>query len=141
MTYSKTHKCFADRLNNQRALECPEDYLGSNWKDVLNFWWYLEGLSGEQRKIVRQRYAALDPKIRDDAWKAARYAARDAAGAAAYYAAAAAWDAADVAWGAAWGAAAAAVVATGYATWELIGSHSFLEQGKSLTFLPLFLDL
>jgi hypothetical protein len=143
MTYSKAHQCFADRPNNQRALEHPEEFLGVNYKDVLNFWWYLECLSEEQWEIVRQRYRALGYEVRGAAWKAARDAA-----AAAYYAAAAArdaaWDAADAAdaWAgaAAWNAAYDAV-ATGYATWELIGSHRLLEQGKSLTFLPLFLDL
>jgi hypothetical protein len=133
MTYSKTHQRFADRLNNQRALEHPEDYLGPNWKDVLNFWWFLDDLSKDQWKIVKGRYRALGYEARD----AARFAARDAAGAAAYYAAAAAaWKAARDAAGDAYGGAAAA-----YATSELIGSHRLLEQGKSPTFLPLFLDL
>jgi hypothetical protein len=129
MTYSKPHKRFADRLNNQRALEHPEEFLGSNWKDVLNFWWFLDGLSEEQRKIVRQRDWALDA--------AARVAAYDAA-AAAYDAAAAAYDAAYDAYDA---AAYASGNTAGYATLELIGSHRLLEQGKPLTFLPLFLDL
>jgi hypothetical protein len=120
VTYSKTHQRFADRLNNQRALEHPEDYLGSNWKDVLNFWWFLDDLSEYQLIIVKERYWALEYKVQ----AAARFAARFAAGAAA-------WDAA---WDAAGGAA-------GYATYELIGSHRLLEQGKPLTFLPLFLDL
>jgi hypothetical protein len=128
MTYSKAHQCFADCLNNQRALEHPEDYLGSNWKDVLNFWWYLECLSEEQWKIVWERYWALDPKIQGAAWKAARDAALDAA-----VDAAAACVAA--------GNAAYAALGAGYATYELIGSHRLLEQGKPLTFLPLFLDL
>jgi hypothetical protein len=121
MTYSKTHQRFADRLNNQRALEHPEEFLGPNWKDVLNFWWFLDGLSEEQWKIFRERYAALDPKIRDDACVAACVAARDAA-----------YDAA---------ACVAAAGGAGYATYELIGSHRLSEQEKSLTFLPLFLDL
>jgi hypothetical protein len=136
MTYSKTHKRFADRLNNQRALEHPEDYLGSNWKDVLNFWWYLECLSEDQWEIVRQRYRALGYEVRAAAGAAAWDAARDAAG---YAARNAAWAAA--ADGGFVVSAADVAVATGYATWELIGSHRLLEQGKSLTFLPLFLDL
>jgi hypothetical protein len=130
MTYSKTHKRFVDELENQRALEHPEDYLGPNWKDVLNFWWFLDGLSEEQRKIVRERYWDLDYKVRGAAGDAAdaAYAAYDAADA----------DDADVAYAA---ADAAADAAAGNATFELIGSHILLEQGKSLTFLPLFLDL
>jgi carbohydrate-binding DOMON domain-containing protein len=137
MTYSKTHQRFADRLNNQRALEHPEDYLGSNWKDVLNFWWFLDGLSEDQWEIVRQRYRALGYEVRAAAGDAAGAAAYYAAGGAAYdaWAGAAAYDAVQnsVAYAAALGAA--------YATSELIGSHRLLEQGKPLTFLPLFLNL
>jgi hypothetical protein len=133
MTYSKTHKCFADRLYNQRALEHPEDYLGSNWKDVLNFWWYLEGLSGEQRKIVVERYWALGYEVRDAAraaaWDVARAAAWDVAYDVAFWAAC--YDVGGVKYG----------CPAGYATSELIGSHCLLEQGKPLTFLLLFLDL
>jgi hypothetical protein len=128
MTYSKTHQRFADRLNNQRALEYPEDYLGPNWKDVLNFWWFLDGLSEDQCEIVRQRYRALD----DDVWDAARVVAWRADGGAARFAARdAARDAARC----------AARAAAGLTTLELIGSHRLLEQGNSLTFLPLFLNL
>jgi hypothetical protein len=120
MTYSKTHKRFADRPNNQRALEHPEEFLGVNYKDVLNFWWYLECLSEEQRKIVWERYQALGYEVRDAAWNAAQGAAYDAVQNSVAY---------------------AAEYAAAYATYELIGSHRLLEQGKSLTFLPLFLDL
>jgi hypothetical protein len=119
MTYSKTHKRFADRLNNQRALEHPEEFLGVNYKDVLNFWWFIDDLSKYQLKIVVERYWDLDDEVRD--------AARAAAWKAAAYYADAAYDA--VAWNA------------GYATLELIGSHRLLKQGKPLTFLLLFLDL
>jgi hypothetical protein len=142
MTYSKAHQCFADRPNNQRALEHPEEFLGVNYKDVLNFWWFLEDLSGEQWKIVGERYQALGYEVRDAAWKAAAWDAADAADA---WAGAAAWNAAYDAVGyyAVWNVVpgGAARAAAGLATWELIGSHILLEQGKSLTFLPLFLDL
>jgi carbohydrate-binding DOMON domain-containing protein len=127
MTYSKTHKRFADRLNNQRALERPEDYLGSNWKDVLNFWWFLDGLSEDQWEIVRQRYWALD----DDVWDAARDVAAWVAAAAAAAFWAACYDVGGVKYG----------CPAGYATYELIGSHILLEQQKALTNLSLFLDL
>jgi hypothetical protein len=112
MTYSKTHQRFADRLNNQRALEHPEDYLGPNWKDVLNFWWYLEGLSEDQCKIVRQRYWDLDDQVRNAVWSVA-YAAYDSS----------------------------ARNAAGVATLDLIGSHHLLEQQKPLIFRLLFNDL
>jgi hypothetical protein len=136
MTYSKTHQRFADRLNNQRALEHPEEFLGPNWKDVLNFWWFLDGFSEEQRKIVWERYQALD----DDVWDSARDAADDAACVAAGNACVAAYAACVAAY-AAWDAAYVAAAVSLYATYELIGSHRLLEQGKPLTFLLLFLDL
>jgi hypothetical protein len=63
MTYSKTHQRFADHLNNQRALEHPEEFLGPNWKDVLNFWWFLDGLSNNQLGSIRFRYLRLPNKI------------------------------------------------------------------------------
>jgi ribosomal protein L20A (L18A) len=37
-----------------------------NYKDVLNFWWFLDDLSKDQLKIVGERYQALD----DDVWDA-----------------------------------------------------------------------
>jgi hypothetical protein len=124
MTYSKTHKRFVSRPSRARALEHPEEFLGVNYKDVLNFWWFLDGLSEDQWKIVWERYQALGYEVRGAAGAAAWDAAYDAD----------AWDAS------AWDAAAGGEVA-GYATLELIGSRNLLSQGKSLVFLPLFLDL
>ncbi len=48
----------------------------------------------------------------------------------------AAWDAA---WSAAWSASrAASRAAAGYATYELMGMHTLLNDGKTLLFVPLF---
>ncbi len=121
MKTSKAHQRFADYLNNQRVLEHPEEFLGPNWKDVLNFWLFLDTLSEEQWEIFNKHYQELSL----DAWAAAFYSARDAAWAAA-------WIYADVARNAARNAAA------GNATLELIGSHILKEQEKPLTFLSLF---
>jgi hypothetical protein len=85
----------------------------------------MDSLTETQRNEVARRYDALD--------YAARYAAYDAA-----------WDAAGSAAGyaarnAAWYAARyAARYAAGYATWELIGMHTLLNDGKTLLFVPLF---
>ena len=137
MKISTTHKNFAERLGKPDALENPQDYLGPNASTVLNFWLYLDKLDKEQLRIVGERY------------NAAGYAARSAARRAAWYVArSAAWDAASVAARsaagyaasyAAWSAARdAAGYAAAYATYELIGSHLLLEQGKSLFFVPMF---
>jgi hypothetical protein len=149
MTYSKTHQNFANHLNKPEALTNPENFLGPNYETVLNFWKWIDSLSVEQWKVVADRYCNLDDAARSAAWDAARYAARDAAGSAAGSAAwNAAWSAAgsaawDAAGSAAWSAArdvarVAAWNAAGYATYELIGMHILLEQGKKLLFVPLF---
>jgi hypothetical protein len=119
----------------------------------LNFWKWIDSLSEEQWKVVADRYRNLDPVAESAARYAAGYAARSAAGDAARSAAwYAAWNAAgdaamSAAWYAAWNAAGDAAKyaaryatwdAAGYATYELIGMHLLLEQGKKLTFVPLF---
>ncbi len=125
MKISKTHQRFAYQLNNQRALSHPDEFLGPNWRDVLNFWLYLDTLSTEQLEMANFSYWALDMKDRQ-------------------YAVNLAWDAAcgvtsrsstDR------GFAATPSFSDGNATLELICSHKILEQGKPLTFVPMFLDL
>jgi hypothetical protein len=96
----------------------------------------MDSLTETQWNEVARRYRALDPAARDAAlsaaWDAALDAARDAvwdaAGSAARYAAGYA------AWSAAWYAARCA-------TYELIGMHTLLNDGKTLLFVPLFNDL
>jgi hypothetical protein len=41
---SKTHKLFSARLNNPRVLTNPEEFLGENFKAVLNFWILIDKL-------------------------------------------------------------------------------------------------
>ena len=117
MTYSKTHQRFSNRLIKPEALTNPQDFLGPNYETVLNFWKWIDSLSVEQWNVVADRYRNLDHAAWDAAWYAARitagYAARDAA-----------WDAAGY--------------AAGSATYELIGMHKLLEEGKKLIFVPMF---
>ena len=119
MKISKTHKKFADRLNNQTALEYPERSLGPNWEAVLNFWLYLDTLSVEERRIINWRYLDLDEDSRISAKTSAYEAAKDTIGNECKWAA---WEVTPT-------------FASAYATLELIGSHKL----ESLTFLPLFL--
>jgi saccharopine dehydrogenase-like NADP-dependent oxidoreductase len=121
MSYSKTHQNFANRLNKPEALTEPQNFLGPNYETVLNFWKWIDSLKQDQWQTVTDRYHNLDP--------AARNAARDAA-----------WNAAGNAAGAAAGEAAwfAARGTAGIATWELMGMHILLDQGKKLVFVPLF---
>jgi len=132
MNHSKAHQNFSNRLQNPEALTNPQDFLGPNYETVLNFWWYVDGLTKPQWEEVARRYDALDPAARNAAWDAAGNPAGIAAGIAAWYAA----------WSASWYAAgiAARYVARN-ATWELIGMHTLLNDGKDLLFVPLFDDL
>ena len=122
MKISSSHQKFADRLNNQTALEYPERFLGPNWKDVLNFWIYLDTLSREELDKVYEHHRGLkDIHIsRRLAWCAAKdtigYDYTNAA-AFAYYVNC--YNAAGC-----------------HATSELIGSHKL----ETLTFFPLFIN-
>jgi hypothetical protein len=144
MNYSKAHKNFSNRLQNPEALTNPQNFLGPNYETVINFWWVIDGLTENQWNEVARRYDALDAAARDAAWAAAGYAARDAAWAAARDAAmSAAWSAAGNAARDAAGSAAryAAWDAARSATYELMGMHTLLNDGKDLLFVPLFNDL
>ena len=128
MKISKTYQLFADKLGKPEALQNPQDFLGPNYRTVLNFWIWLDTLTPKQLKTVGERYYAFNAAF-NAAGVAAGVAARNAAGdvarsaasAAAFYTA---WDAA--------GSAAAC------ATCELMGSHILLEKGKTLFFVPMF---
>jgi hypothetical protein len=144
MNYSKAHQNFSNHLQNPEALTNPQNFLGPNYETVLNFWWFMDGLTEDQWNEVARRYRALDPAARyaawNAAWNAAGIAARDAAGSAARYAA---WNAGGYAAGIAArdAAGSAARIAAGDATYELIGMHTLLDDGKDLLFVPLFNDL
>ena len=77
----------------------------------------MDSLTETQWKEVTRRYDALDPAAWDAAWFAAWDAARYAAVSAAGY---------------------AARFAAGDATYELMGMHTLLNDGKTLLFVPLF---
>jgi hypothetical protein len=129
MTYSESHQKFAEYLESPEALTNPQDFLGPNTETVLNFWKWMDSLNEDQWKIVTDRYSNLDVAARNAAGYAAGYAAWNAAGDAAR-------DAArevsrDV-------AGYAARNAARIATLELMGMHIILEQGKKLTFVPMF---
>jgi hypothetical protein len=129
---SKIHQSFSRA--HQRALSHPEAYLGPNWKSVLNFWSYLDTLSPKQIEVSADRYAELR-------WVGDYYRRHSLARNAS-------WDTIGEGFSAfAWnktsttvGCASTTVgYAAGHAIYELIGLHIILEQGKPLTFVPLFL--
>lgn len=124
MTHSKTHYRFANWLNDPRVLNHPEEFLGPNWKEVLNFWLYIGTLSREQFRIANSSYWALHMEVRNSLR--------------------------DLAWSAPCGVTsrditnkvfnAAHSFPVGIATLELIGSHRILGQGKSLVVVSLLLN-
>ncbi len=130
MKISKIHQNFADNLNNQRVIQNPEEFLGPNWKDVLNFWLYLDTLSDEQLDIAEDRYdeAPLDDLdiVDNAAWETLN--ACSAGVRISSYAIASSINCYSTA-------------GDYYTTLELIGAHKILEQGKPLVLVPLWLDL
>jgi hypothetical protein len=128
MKISKTHQRFSDRLKEPRALTNPEDYLGPNWKTVLNFWLYVDGLSEYDKKVINYSYWALDVDLRGSALITVRDAPDKVVGDGIGFSA----------WCAVYNVTNLSYVFA-YATYELIAKHKLLEQGKSLVFLPLCL--
>ena len=133
MNYSKIHQRFARDEVDQ--LTGPEKYMGPNYKEILNFWWFLEGLDDSQWKNVGERFSLLEENIKhnklvvDNSRKVQM--AVDSA----------------VIWGAAQrvcegeGRHYNQVYAVEWATDELISMHLTLEQGHSLVYVPLFDNL
>jgi hypothetical protein len=119
MTYSKIHQKFSERLEQPDVLTNPEKYLGPNWEDVLNFWFYVEGLSKQEEDEMWQRYWSLDDDVRDCAFFAARDAAIEVVG----------WEFINAAWRAARGVTGWCIFSC--ATYELIAHHKLLEQYKT----------
>ncbi len=141
MSYSKAHQRFSTIIRHSAGLTSPQDFLGPNYETVLNFWWTMDSLTETQWNEVARRYDALDYAAGSAAGSAARNAAWDAARSAAGYAAGytarnAAWYAAVSAAG--YAARSAARAAAGYATYELMGMHTLLNDGRDLLFVPLF---
>jgi hypothetical protein len=123
---SRTHKKFVEKIKKIKALTNPEDFLGPNWEDVINFWLYLDTLSIKEKNKMDKSYWALEWNVR---YSAEGYTS-------------------DVAFEFIDEKVINACVGTfsencwsvfRCATFELMGLHKLLEQGKSPTFLPLCL--
>ncbi len=122
MHYSKAHQNFSNELQNPEALTNPQNFLGPNYETVINFWWFIDNPTQEQCEEVNHRYYALDHADKVAASNAAYFAAWNAARDAARYFTPVAYH---------------ANVVT-YATWELIGMHTLLNDGNALLFVPMF---
>jgi hypothetical protein len=140
MNYRTTYQRFGQFTSNPDVFNNPLEYLGPNYKTVLDFWHYTDRLTTEQLKIVESRHIELGyPKWsennttgRSKDWlnvACLAYATiGDDKGYAGYAAAAAAGD--YFLW-----------TAASDATYELICMHKLFEQGNSLIFVPLFDNL
>jgi hypothetical protein len=124
MKISKRHQVFSNILSAPRVLNHPEEFLGPNWKDVLNFWLYFDTLSSEQIGIARDLFWDLSRADRVSivnlAWNAARYVTNEHIPQCAYLSNQGHIE--------------------GITALELIGSHRILGQGKSLVVVSLLLN-
>jgi hypothetical protein len=117
MNYSKIHQQFAERIDDNRVLEYPENYLGPNYKTVLNYWWYLDSLSRYYTFVVDcyddkpvgygsfiMEQASIITRHQSEAWGATQVISKD------YW--------------------------YGWVTVELICMHRILDEEKSFFYLP-----
>jgi hypothetical protein len=68
MKISKNHSTFAKYLNDVLLINsiyndtsCLKNNLGKNWKDVLNFWFYVDSLSRSEKKKIHNRFRRINP--------------------------------------------------------------------------------
>jgi hypothetical protein len=122
MNYSESHKWFASELNEyynineQDVLNNPENYLGPNYKEVLNFWFYRDSLSAKQWNVYWDRVDSLDYETLRKACSTAKELVKEVIDPRFVY----------------------------YLypiEWELIASHLYIERGIPFTYLPLIFDL
>jgi hypothetical protein len=122
MNYSKTHKRFASYLNRfynineQDVLEHSENYLGPNYKELLNYWFYRDSLSAKQWNVYWDRVDSLNNETLKKAHSTAEELAKEVIDP----------RFVDYIW---------------VLDEELIASHLYIERGIPFTFLPLSIDL
>ncbi len=135
MKISKTHQLFSYLLEDPKALTNPEDYLGPNWKTVLNFWLYIDTLSDDEQVKMENRYWDLDEDVQESAWRVSFRVFKEVmAGGVIVY------NDLNVIWRAAFHVTNKRSVFC-HATRELIAHHKLLEQDKTLVALPICLNL
>jgi hypothetical protein len=122
MNYSIGHEAFAENLNRhigintQDVLDNPEKYLGPNYKEVLNWWFYWGSLSEQQKSVYNGRLI----KIEKEAWRKAIALYKNLASEVIDH------RFVDHLWG---------------CSLEIIAAHLYIERGIQFTFLPVFFEL
>jgi hypothetical protein len=129
---SKSHKRFSERLNNPRVLTNPEEFLGPNFEEVLNFWMILDDLSEEQLSVFNERFEVLYTENLSECRRAINLA-YDASKKAVSenYVYRPGWAVYDI----------INSSAAEWATEELIAMYKIFEAQQPLTFFPMFLNL
>jgi hypothetical protein len=122
MNYSEHHKEFASvlsfytNINEQDVLDQPENYLGPNYKELLNYWFYEESLSEERRNVYWNRVDSLDNETLNKARSIAIELAEEVIDP----------RIVDYIW---------------HVELEIIVAHLYIERGIPFTFLSLIFDL
>jgi hypothetical protein len=114
--FAKSLNCYYN-INKQDVLDHPENYLGPNYKELLNYWFYRESWGIEQREVYYNRWYELSVENRN---KAAEIAIKLAS------------EVIDHRF---------VVQRFTYEELEIFSAHLYLERGIPFTFLPLLFDL
>jgi hypothetical protein len=110
------HKLISESLNDPEILTNPEKYFGPNYKILLNFWIYWESLTSKQRFTYYSRVNKLSADIFNEAFVVTRKMVEHSL-------------------------SNQLLITLINLEWEIIGMHEILEEGKSLTFIPLLENL
>jgi hypothetical protein len=122
MNYSSGHKAFAYKLNlfhninKQNVLDDPQNYLGPNYKEVLNLWFYWDSLSDKQWGVYIDRLIKRYAQTTVEASDLTRKLVSEVIGSEIPY---------DI----------------GFTECEIIAAHLYIERNIPFTFLPLIFDL
>lgn len=107
---SKRHRDISDKLNNPEILTNPEKYFGPNYKTLLNFWIYWDGLTNAVKNKFYSLLMGIDYNSFCIAVRDVKFSTRQVLN-----------------------------IEYNFKYWEYetIGMHNILEEGKSLTFIPM----
>jgi hypothetical protein len=139
VNYSNLHRGVSNKLQSSEVSTEPQNFLGPNYKSVLDFWAFLDTFTEQQWIQVIDRYNALEDSSKNDGFESAWYAAQDVIGRDTRNWNVISYAIQDATFSVLWGTD--ALVPTLKTNWELIGMPKLLEEGKSLFFAPLFDNL
>ncbi len=80
MNISKIHLLFAAKLLNPEAIDHPEDFLGSNYQAVLDFWVHIESLNFDELNEIGDRYCTQEGSVQGSAYSILKVKAKEIVG-------------------------------------------------------------